>query len=75
MANRIELGDEVTDRATGYRGIACSRTRWLTGCDRIGVNALGKQGNVIYEVFDEPMLDVHHSGKVAKAPASGTGVG
>jgi hypothetical protein len=34
---KIELGDEVKDLVTGFKGIAVSITRYISGCDRIGV--------------------------------------
>lgn len=33
----IELGDRVKDVITGYEGIVNGRTKWLTGCDTIGI--------------------------------------
>jgi hypothetical protein len=58
---KIQLGDEVRDKVTGFKGIAVGVTKWLTGCDRYvvqprGVNKDGK----IYEnqSFDEGTLEV-----------------
>lgn len=57
----IELGDEVQDTITGFKGVAIGVTKWLTGCNRWivqpkGVDPAGK----IYETqsFDEPLLKV-----------------
>ena len=57
---RIELGDKVTDTVSGMIGIAISRTEYLHGCMRIGVQAQetkdGKPTDAIW--IDEPQLDV-----------------
>lgn len=59
--NKIELGDLVKDKITGFKGVAIGRTTWLFGCDRISVQPQGlkKEGGT-YEVqsFDEPQLEV-----------------
>lgn len=34
---KIELGSEVIDRITKFRGIAIARTEYLNGCVRYGV--------------------------------------
>lgn len=64
---KINLGDEVQDSVTGFKGIAIARTTWLTGCDRYivqpkGVDKAGK----IYEnnTFDEDSLIVLKKKKV-----------
>ncbi|RJQ58023.1 MAG: hypothetical protein C4530_11460 [Desulfobacteraceae bacterium] len=63
---RIQLGDEVKDRVTGYKGIAVAHTRYLQGCDRFSVQAsVDKDGKVPdWQSFDAPQLDVVKSGKV-----------
>lgn len=33
----IELGDEVRDRISGFKGIVICLSQWLSGCDRIVV--------------------------------------
>lgn len=55
----IELGSEVLDPITGYKGIAIGRTIWLYGCSRITVQMKGldKDGNLYpTQSFDEPQL-------------------
>ena len=65
MSGTVELGDQVQDTITGLKGIAVARTRWLTGCDRISVQAPAKDGKVPdLASFDEPMLRVIKPGKV-----------
>ncbi len=34
---KVNLGDEVKDKITGFRGIVIGITRWLNGCSRVGV--------------------------------------
>ena len=55
----IQLGQKVKDPITGYEGTAVSKTQWLYGCTRIGVQAkIGEDGKVpeMY-CFDEPQLE------------------
>jgi hypothetical protein len=57
----IMLGDLVKDKVSGFKGIATSRTEFLNGCVRFGVNAskLDKDGKIFQtEVFDEEQLEV-----------------
>lgn len=63
----VNLGDEVQDKITGFKGIATSRHQYLQGCDRIGVQGkIGKDGKLPETyTFDEPLLIVIKS-KVAK---------
>jgi hypothetical protein len=63
----VKLGTYVVDRVTGFAGTAVSRTEYLYGCVRIGVqphkvNADGKVAEIDY--FDEQRLD---AGSPAKA--------
>lgn len=40
MAEKVwdfELGEEVQDIVTGFKGVVMSRSEFLTGCDRFGV--------------------------------------
>jgi hypothetical protein len=56
----IELGDEVQDTITGFKGIAIARHTYLQGCDRISVQPkVNKEGkNQDSVAFDEPQLKV-----------------
>lgn len=58
--NRIELGDLVEDKHTGFKGTAYGRTQWLYGCERITVQPkVGADGKVGESIsFDEPSLIV-----------------
>ena len=55
---RIKLGSEVKDEVTGLKGIAVSRTEYLQGCFRIGVQAKElKDGTPVGPYYvDEPQL-------------------
>lgn len=35
--SEIKLGDLARDKITGFEGIVISRTEWLNGCVRLGV--------------------------------------
>ena len=60
MENKIELGDEVIDTITGFKGVAVGKTTWLYGCNRIAVQPkVGKDGKLGETAsFDEPQLKV-----------------
>ena len=63
---RVELGRMYKDRITGFEGIAISRTEWVYGCVRVGLQSpeLDKDGKPIdAQVFDEAQV-------VAQADAS-----
>lgn len=36
---KIELGDRVKDKVSGYIGVVVAVTTWLNGCARMGVQA------------------------------------
>lgn len=60
----IQLGDEVRDRVTGFRGTVVCRSEWLHGCIRITVQpkaAKDKMPDAI--TFDEPTLEVVKAAK------------
>lgn len=66
-AQKLELGDEVKDRVSGFRGIATCRHSYLNGCDRINVQpkATDKNSSLPDEMsFDEPQLIVVKKGVV-----------
>lgn len=56
----VELGDEVKDSVSGFRGIAVGRMTYLQGCARISVQPkVGKDGKLPESGnFDEPQLIV-----------------
>lgn len=55
---RINLGDEVKDMVTGFKGIAVARHEFLNGCARIGVQPKIKKDGALPDeyTFDEPQL-------------------
>ena len=57
----IKLGSLVRDMYTGFEGVANSRTEWLYGCTRIGIEPIkldkdGKKQDA--EVFDEQRVEM-----------------
>ena len=61
METKVELGDQVSDPMTGFKGTAIAVTQWLHGCLRITVQPKGLDNDgKLYdvEVFDEPALKV-----------------
>lgn len=70
---RIEPGDRVRDRITGFTGIAMARTEWLYNCVRISVMAENvKPGTSKLEehsnTFDEAQLLIVKRGVMARLP-------
>ena len=59
----IKLGDEVRCSLTGFTGTAVSRSEWLFGCVRIGVQPPMKDGAFVADIaFDEAQLIRTRSG-------------
>jgi len=62
----INLGDEVKDTVTGFKGVAIVRHSYLQGCDRISV--IGKSTTEKPDPpelsFDEPQLIITKAKKV-----------
>jgi len=56
----VNLGDEVKDTISGFKGIAISRHSYLQGCDRISIQpTIDKDGKLPeQQSFDEPQLEV-----------------
>ena len=71
----ITLGDKVKDPITGFKGVAVSRTEYLYGCIRIGVQGpVDKNGNVTdWAHFDEPQLENIEPKKAKKKANHGPG--
>jgi len=57
---KINLGDEVIDTISGFKGVAIGKTDWLAGCTRITVQPkVGKDGKLNEsQTFDEPLLKI-----------------
>lgn len=62
----INLGDEVMDTVSGYKGIAIARHDYLNGCTRFSVQPkIDKDGKLPPgEAFDEPQLKVTKALKI-----------
>lgn len=55
---RVELGERYRDRVTGFEGVATSRTEFLQGCFRVGLERLNDKGDALVALsFDEPNLE------------------
>ena len=67
---KINLGDRVKDKVTGFVGIAIGRTEWLNGCTRITVQPEKLIGGKIVDTscFDEPQLVVVKAKQVDVGP-------
>ena len=66
---KVNLGDEVLDPITGYKGVAIGLTTWLYGCERITVQMKGvnKEGELYQsQAFDEPQLKIIKKAKKTK---------
>lgn len=66
-----DLGDQVVDPVTGFKGIVVSSHNYLQGCTRLSVQPKIKKDGTVPETvtFDQPQLDVVKRGKI-KAKAS-----
>ncbi len=52
----FNLGDEVVDRISGYKGIITARTEWLYGCARYSVQSKKlKDGKPIEAIGSDEM--------------------
>jgi len=62
----IQLGDEVKDTVSGFRGIAVARYEFLHGCTRFCVQPPVNKEKKLADtaVFDEPQLEVVKAAKV-----------
>jgi len=68
----VNLGDEVVCTVTGFKGVATSRTTYLNGCTRIGVQPkVGKDGKHPDALWvDEPQLKVTKAAVVKRGPTN-----
>lgn len=59
----IELGDEVQDTITKFKGIVVGLHYYLYGCTRVSVQPVSKKGNLEdAKSFDEPQLKILKKG-------------
>jgi len=70
---KIELGDEVMDTITGFKGVAIGRTTWIHGCSRITIQSKVKKDGTMLEPqnFDEPQLKLTKRKKVKRETDTG----
>ena len=56
----VKLGDKARDTVTGFEGTVTSRTEYISGCTRVGLQpGVDKDGKIPdAQHFDEPMLEV-----------------
>lgn len=54
----FNLGDEVKDQITGYKGFIVARCDYMTGCNRYGIGQKMKKDGTLpkWQWFDEPSL-------------------
>lgn len=66
---KIKLGDEVKHTITGTKGIATSRTSYISGCDRIAITQKIKKDGELPDnlTFDEPEIEIVKRKKVKNA--------
>ena len=62
----VDLGDEVQDSVSGFRGISVSKHIYLQGCIRFSVQPkINKEGKLPdHQTFDEPQLKIITKNKV-----------
>jgi hypothetical protein len=71
----IELGDEVKDTISGYKGVVVAFTTWLNKCRRITVQSRKLESGkpVENQTFDIEMLELVKKGKQPQKPYTGGG--
>lgn len=64
----FDMGDEVEDVISGFRGYVVGRFEYLTGCNHYGVEPKAtKDGDTKYESIDEQRLKLVKAGAVKLA--------
>lgn len=69
----IKLGQMVRDTVTGFEGICITRTDYISGCTRIGLQPkVDKEGKIPEaQHFDEPMCVVVQQAILTKPSRNG----
>jgi len=69
---KVNLGDEVKDSVSGFKGIAVAKHTYLQGCDRVSVQpSIDKEGKLPEaQTFDEPQLETIKQAKVKRQASS-----
>lgn len=70
LTSTIQIGDEVRDRISGFRGIVIARTEWFNGCMRLTVQTkkLGADGKPVDVTLDEPQLELVKAKALPRPP-------
>lgn len=65
----VNLGDEVQDTVTGFKGIVVAKTDYIHGCTRVAVQPkVGKDGKVPDSAtFDAPALKILKSAVIKRS--------
>ena len=61
--NGVILGEKYRDTVMGIEGVAMTYVTHLTGCNRVGIEWVNKEGNVRSEFVDETRLVHSESGE------------
>ena len=74
---KFDLGEEVKDVVTGFKGVIIVRSQWLNGCVQYGIKPRVKRDGKLSETeyFDEPrpvgpQLHFHHAEFASTAPGA-----
>lgn len=72
---RVNIGDRVRNRVTGFEGVVTGRTEYITGCARLIVQPQGMKDGKSYdsEYVDEPMADLLQAGALSPVPTQNGG--
>ena len=73
MKEKIELGDEVKHRYTGFKGTATAYTDYISGCRRITITPKVKKDGTLGDsmAFDEPEIDITKKKRVKRQNETG----
>jgi len=71
----IKIGETVKDIVTGFKGVVTSRTEYLYGCTRLGVQPKADKDGKMPEAqwFDEPALTKVKGSKTLERASLDTG--
>ncbi len=69
----VKLGDRAKDKISGFEGIVCAITNWISGCKRITISPEKLKDGVLIDncSFDIEMIEVINPEEVTKAEPSG----
>lgn len=70
-ASKLSLGSKVRDTVSGWEGIATSKTEWMNGCVRIGVDGADKDGAPKAYTFDVEQIELVEAKKVKRTFTGG----